>query len=297
MAKLFQIIFILLCFSTLGFAEESPALSQRAIESIQQQTHEMRALGVPESQARKMLTLMVQKTFQKQTRIRARQVIITAAKEGLSTEPIINKAMEGMAKQVREQNIIVAMEAVYRRHAHANQLARSLSNDKENIEIMTQTIADSMAAGMKSTDIKSVVARLQVRTLQQTRNRSENDNLAIQTMKTVCTMARLGVESSIVSDILRNALQNQYSPQEIKQLRQLLTQKANIISPRQVANQYASSIGKAGKTGGSDGSSNGGSSSKGSGGGNGSNGGSGSGGGGSGGSGGSGGGGGGSGGK
>ena len=262
MAKLFQIISILLCFSPLGFAEEARTLSQQAIESIQQQTHEMRALGVPESQARKMLTQMIQSKFQEQTRIRAQQVIMTAAREGLSTEPIMNKAMEGMAKQVKEQNIITAMEAVYGRNAYAHQLAKALSDNKKSIENMTLTIADGLAAGMKAKDMEPVAAQLKVQTLQQTRNKAETDNLAIQTMQTARTMARLGVESSVVSDTLFKALKDQYTPLEMKQLRQQIIQQANRISPQKVANQYARSIGKAGamgNSGGNVGGSNGGS--------------------------------------
>ncbi|MDX2438980.1 MAG: hypothetical protein QNK40_00355 [Desulfobacterales bacterium] len=183
---------------------------------------------------------------------------MTAAREGISTEPIMNKAMEGMAKQIKEQNIISAMEAVYGRHTYANQLAKSLSNDPKSIETMTQTIADGLTAGMKAQNMEPVVAHLKARTLQQTKNKAENNNLAIQTMQTLRTMARLGIKASVVSDILCEALQSQYTHLEMNQLLQHLSQQAHLISPQQIVNQHAKSIGKAGNASGVGASSGGG---------------------------------------
>jgi hypothetical protein len=65
------ILFIVVFFTATAIAGESEGLSQQAMESVQQQTREMSALGISEAQAQKMLTQMVQNRFQKQNRIRA----------------------------------------------------------------------------------------------------------------------------------------------------------------------------------------------------------------------------------
>ncbi len=111
MRKTILIITILFCFTSLAFAGESEGLSQQAMESVEQQTREMSALGIPEAQAQKMLTQMVQNRFQKQNRIRAQEVVMAAAKAGLPTEPVMSKAMEGMAKQAKEQQVIAGNRA------------------------------------------------------------------------------------------------------------------------------------------------------------------------------------------
>ena len=166
------IISVLFCLTTLVFADESEGLSRQAMESVAQQTREMSALGIPDAQAQKMLTQMVQNRFQKQNIVRAQQTVMAAAKAGLPPEPVMSKAIEGMAKQAKEQQVIAAMETVRSRYAHANRLAKSLSDDKNSIAAMTQTIADSLAAGMKTEDMETVISQLQVqtRTRQQTRN-------------------------------------------------------------------------------------------------------------------------------
>ena len=251
MKKISLIISILFCLTSLAFADEPEGLSQQAMESVEQQTREMSELGIPKAQSQKMLTLMNQNRFEKQNIIRAQQVVINTAKAELPTEPVMSKAIEGMAKQAKEQQVIAAMEIVRSRYAHANRLAKSLSDDKKSIDTMTKAAADSLAAGMKTEDMEAVVAQLQVqtRTRQQTRNKTEDDKLAIQTMQTTRTMARLGVHSSEVSDTLCQALQNRYTHQEMKQLRHQIAKQAHQASAQQIASRHAGSIGKGGNTG------------------------------------------------
>ena len=257
------IMSVLFCLTSLVFADEPEGLSQQARESVEQQTREMSALGIPKAQAQKMLTLMNQNRFEKQNIVRAQQVVMNTAKAELPTEPVMSKAIEGMAKQAKEQEVIAAMETVRSRYAHANRLAKSLSDDKQSIDTMTKAAADSLAAGMKTEDMETVVAQLQVqtRTRQQTRNKTEDDKLAIQTMQTTRTMARLGVHSSEVSDTLCQALQNRYTHQEMKQMRHQIAKQSNQASARQTASRHAGSIGKGGNSGnsGSAGSGSGGS--------------------------------------
>jgi hypothetical protein len=252
MKRTWLIVFIVLFFTATAIAGESEGLSQQAMESVAQQTREMSALGIPQAQAQKMLTQMVQNRFEKQNRIRAQQVVMDTAKAGLPTEPVMSKAMEGMAKQAGQQQVIAAMETVQNRYARANRSAKALSANKKSIETLTTAMVDSMAAGMTPRDMEAVMARLQVRvqSRQQTRNKEADEQLAIETMQTVRTMARLGVPSSDVSDTVCQALQNQYTYQEMKQLRQQIATHANRQTPQQIANKHAGSIGKGGNAGG-----------------------------------------------
>ena len=222
MKKSFLMAAALFCFTWTAFADDSQALSPQAMESLQQQVREMNALGIPEAQAMKMLTRMVQNGFQEETRILAQKVVEETAMAGLPTDPVISKALEGMAKKVREQNIIQAMEAVRNRYAYANEVAKSLSTDKKNADIMAHAIADSLAAGMQEKDMEAVSARLQILIRQQTRNRADNDSLAIQTMQTARTMTRMGMASFEVSDTLCRALQKNDGEGEINRLRRTM---------------------------------------------------------------------------
>jgi hypothetical protein len=240
------IVVILCCCTSVAFADEWQGLSLQARENVQLQTREMSALGIPEAQAQTMLTLMVRNRFAEKNMVRARQVVMDAARAGLPTEPVMSKAMEGMAKQVREQQIIAAMETVRNRYAYAEQMARSLSTEKKNVEAMRNAIADSLAAGMQTANLEAVRTQLQTQTQtrQQTRNRAEDDALAVQTMQTVRTMARLGINSPEIADILNQAIRNTYTHREMEQLRLRIATNSPQESPGKIASRYAGSISK-----------------------------------------------------
>jgi hypothetical protein len=249
----------------LSYAADNAELPAQVRDQIETQTREMSAVGVPADAARHMLTKMHHNRFRAESIVRAQQVVMNCAKEGLPTEPVMSKAMEGMAKQAKAQSVVSAMEAVHSRQAFSFQMSRTLSNDPKTVNSMAKAIADSMAAGMTSRDMDQIMAQLQVQTRQQTRNQAEE--MAIQTMQTARTMARLGVQSSDVSDTLCQALQNRYTFQEMKQLRHQIATHALQASPQHIANQHAGSIGKGGNAGnsgsGGSGSSGGGSGSSG----------------------------------
>lgn len=260
---------LILFFASAGYSFENtvPSLSSQA--TVETRVQEMEAEGVPPGSARRMLVQMHQHQFKAEHMAQAQQELIRCAKAGLPTEPVIDKAMEGMAKHASEDRIIAAMKTVGARYATARQLAKTMAKDDETMEALTRTLVDTMTAGMKSEDLETISNRITIRTRQQTANRAESERLAIQTMETARTMARLGIRSADISATLCKAMDNHYNHQEMKQLRHRISQSTRGMSHQQIANQHAESIGNAGGIG-SGSSGGGGNGSGGNGGGNGS---------------------------
>ncbi|GAB6192790.1 hypothetical protein [Desulfocastanea catecholica] len=263
MKKTYLFFAALLVFSTWAYAEEIP-LSTPAQERVHQLTREMNIQGIPEAQAQRMFTLMHQQRYQERNIVRAQQTLQNAAQEDLPTEPLMNKAMEGMAKQVPEDQVIAAMERVRDRYSYSYRQARSLSADRKTMEPVAEAIADSLAAGMTNEEMDVIMTQLQVRTRQQTRNQAED--LSLQTMQTVRSMVRLGATSTDVSDTVSQALQNRYTARNMEQLRHSFADEAQRTGPSRAAHQNAQSFGRANDSGGkgSGGSGSGGSGSGGS---------------------------------
>jgi len=265
MKSTYVFFIVVLVFSTWVYADEPPPLSTQAQERVRQLTREMNSQGIPEAQAQRMFTLMHQQRYQEQNIVRAQQTIQNAAQEDLPTEPLMSKAMEGMAKQVPEEQVIAAIERVRERYRYSYRQARSLSADRKTIGPVAEAIADSLAAGMTDQEMDRIMTQLQVRTRQQTRNQA--DDLSMQTMQTVRSMVRLGGKSTDVSDTVCQALQNRYTSRNMEQLRHRFADEAQQTGPSQVSHQYAQSFGRANDAGGKDsgGSGSGGSGSGGSG--------------------------------
>jgi len=255
MKKILMVLLTIFCFASPAIAGDGQALSQQAMADIEQQAREMSTFGVPEAQAKNMLTQMVQSHFESRIMNQARQEVVNAARAGLPTEPMMNKALEGIAKKASPQEVVAAMQAVRGRYAHAHQVARSLSLDTRNIGRMTQAVADSLAAGMKVADLEAVSTQLQAQ--QQTQNPAQNEALALQTMQTVRTMAQLGIRSKDVADTVCQALRNQYTERHMEQMRHQVAEQSRQMSRQQMANQFStgrqgSSAGQGGMRGGSD---------------------------------------------
>ena len=249
----YLIVATIMLFTSLCIASENISLSTSAQAQIEAQTQVMSEVGVPAEPAHNMLTAMHQHQFANNSIAQAQLEVMNCAKTGLPTEPVMNKALEGMAKNASEQQILAAMQTVHGRYANANRMAKTMSNNKHTVDLLTHSIADSLAAGMKSSDIDTIMLQMKTKNKAQIKNKSEEDKLAIQTMQTTRTMARLGIHSSDVSDIVCQALQNNYSHQEMAQLRHQMANKAHQTSPQQIAHQHANAIGKGGDPGGSNG--------------------------------------------
>ncbi|MCP4338177.1 MAG: hypothetical protein GY799_04670 [Desulfobulbaceae bacterium] len=247
-------IIVLFTVTTMAHAADSQFLSSQNSENVQQMSKEISTLGVPEVKVQRMFTRMHQNHYQQQNIVRAKQVVMGAAQKGLPTEPIINKAMEGMVKLAKEQQVIKAMEAVRNRHEYAYKLAKSLSNNKNASHKMAGAIADSLTAGMNTQDMDRVASQLQTQTRQQTKNQAED--LSFQTMQTVRTMARLGTPASDVSDTICLALQHQYNAEQMAQLRHNFSRDTQQTSAKQLTRQYANSIDKGETPGNSSGDGN-----------------------------------------
>ncbi|MFT5698419.1 MAG: hypothetical protein ACI8ZB_001274 [Desulforhopalus sp.] len=249
------LIMAIFVMSTGAHAALSETLTLQEQNNVRQRAQEMSGQGVPEEQAQKMLSLMHQNRYQEENIVRAQQAVINAALDDMPTEPLMNKAMEGMAKDVPEEKVIAAMETVRNRYRHAYQLARSLSNDPKINGPMAETIADCLAAGMMDQEMDVIMDRLRGRTRQQTKKQA--DDLSLQTMRTVRSMVRLGANPGDTTNTVCERLQSGYIGRQMEQFRYRFTNEAQHTPAQQLAHQYARSIGQGSGAGGNNSGGNG----------------------------------------
>jgi hypothetical protein len=236
---------VFLCCSTAFGDEVDTGLSTMATEQVKVNTRAMINAGINSDGAIKMTRLMLENRFREEHALRAHQIIMNAHQQGLPVEPIMNKAYEGMVKQVQAKNIVQAMEQVRSRYAFAHEQARALTHERSEIRTMGNTIAKGLAAGMNQEDIRGITNRLQERARQMTR--AQTMELAQESFKATRDMARLGLSSKTTTDLVRLALQNQYTALDMETMRNsFMTQ--SLSSPlTHLANSYSNAI-KGGKS-------------------------------------------------
>ena len=233
------IVSVFLSFPVFSAEAQQPPDNPLA-EKLRQNTQQMIRAGIPEDQAMQMVQTMQRQQVREQYIVSAQQMIMAAHSQGLPVGPMIDKAMEGLAKGVSAEKTLQAMERVQHRYSIASRHAEQLTSNQARREQLRDMIADSLAAGIRSGDLDRIMENLQQRTRQMSRNQAEE--YALVTMQNTRTMARLSVQSSDAADVVCAALQNRYTTREMQQLHEQFMHQSRQASPNRLANQYARAI-------------------------------------------------------
>jgi len=206
-------------------------------EAIKDRTREMIQKGMAGEEAVQFVQAMVTNRFQDDQILKAQAIVLEAQERGLPTKPIINKAFEGMAKQVPPEGTLQAMEAVSSRYAFAFGQARSVTQNTEQIGRLGNMLAESLAAGLKEQDASRIVGRLQEQSPKM--NRNQMDELAAACLAMARDMSRLGVSSDLSSQVISSALSNGLSAASVAGMHQSMLAQSQTHSAQTVAQGLA----------------------------------------------------------
>jgi hypothetical protein len=241
MKKILIIIFCICLCSSLAFGEEvDRRLSTIDNEQIKVHTRAMINAGISGDEAIKMTRLMMQNNYQYQNILRAQKILIDTVKDGLPDRVVMNKAYEGIAKNVQEDRVVQAMEKTRIRYSVAYRYARSITQNPDRVKDIGKTIAESLTAGINNKDAYQIMENLQNSTRQMTSNNTEA--FAEEIFLSLRDMARRSVLSKIATDVVSKALKHQYSIEEIKQMRHSFVSRSMSIDPTILAIQYGHDI-------------------------------------------------------
>ena len=225
--------------------------------AVKERTRAVIQKGVPGEDAVQLVQAMVASRFQEEQILKAESILLDAQGRGLPTKPVINKAFEGMAKQVAPDRILQAMEAVKLRYGFSFERARAIAKNPEQVERLGSMLAESLAAGFKEQDASQVMGQIQERS--QKMNQNQMDELAAACLAMARDMSRLGVSSDVSSQVISNALSNGLSAASIASMNQTLAAQAQSHSAQALAQGLAhgmqghSAQGVSGTTGGQSG--------------------------------------------
>lgn len=241
MKKLLIIFCAVFCLSSVAFADEvDEGLSNMATEQIKVSARQMIKTGINSDDVIKMTHHMIRNQFSQQTTLRAHEIIMRAHEEKLPVGPIMNKAYEGIAKGVKAENTVKAMEAVRSRFAFSYQRARELTQEETRVHQIGKTMAESLSAGLKEKDMDTLMDRLHERTRDM--KQDETCELASETFKTAREMARLGVSSEATSGVIGQALRNRYTVKNMEQMRNMFATRSRYSNVENLARSFSAQI-------------------------------------------------------
>jgi hypothetical protein len=246
-----RILPIILCFFLylpLAIGDEvDNGLPYTATEQIKNHTRAMINAGIPSEEAIQMTRMMIENRFQQQNILQAQQTLMNTVKQGLPKDPVMNKAYEGIAKNVPAGKVVQAMEKVHNRYSYAYRKANQHAKDPGRVQNLGNSIAEGLTAGMTETDIERTIEKLEQRTRQMTQARIEA--LTEETFLSLKLMARRGVSSQEAAEVVCQALKQQYSVQEMKQVRHSFMMHSMNTDPTKLAHQFAHNIRQGGRPG------------------------------------------------
>ena len=184
---------------------------------------------------------MHQARFSHANQLQVQKLIDTCLQEGLPVKPITHKVHEGIVKNIPEDRILEAAHRVQERYAHAYRKAGELEVEPGQKLRLGHLIAGAYAAGLTEPECDRILAALRIRTRTATRSQNQQE-LHVETIATARALARRGVSSETISEVLVNALEFSYQPQGMHKMRHAFVQSSQYAAPEQTAHRFANLI-------------------------------------------------------
>ncbi len=196
--------------------------------------------GLEQENVVKLTRAMLQNKFNEQQIQLAHAMMIEAQNSGMPVQPLMNKAFEGMAKNVSPPLIVGAMQTVQSRNAFADQRAVRLSKNKSRTANLGRALSAALAAGFSKEDADKVTKMLHQRARSIESDRAYS--LALECFKTARDVSRLGVSSQTVTNMLANALNKGFNHQDMHAMRSAFMTEARGSQPQELARSYSAAM-------------------------------------------------------
>ncbi len=217
--KHFLIVLVgILVWTTVAMGETvEQGLPQSATEQVRTSAHRAINSGLDHDAVMEMTRSMLEHNFDPDHILQAHAILMESHQQGLPVEPIMNKAHEGMAKQIPGENVVRAMEQVQSRHQFAAEHAQTFTRNRGQMTRISELMADSLAAGIHRKDAARIMQTLQTRSQHMTQ--AQTIELATETLMTTRALARQGQASAMAADTVCKGLQQGWGPQEMHAMR------------------------------------------------------------------------------
>ena len=249
MRRMVGIATALLLIGTAAFgADWESKMPAGTSERVRASAREAIRAGVDPDEVVVLTAKMEENRFGERLTLRAHEIVMAARQERLPMDPIVNKAYEGIAKRVAAEKTVQAMETVRSRYSLAFREARTITAEEKQQQALGRTIAEGLAAGIREREMARITEELQQQSRQL--SREQRSELALQSLQASREMARLGVSSVAVGDVICQALQHQFTAREMAQMRTAFTAEARYGKAENIAQQYGTQIGGGARAGG-----------------------------------------------
>ena len=234
-------LFVVLFATAAPCDEIEDSLPPNSPEAVKASTRHAIQNGLAQENVVKLTRAMLQSKFNEQQIQLAHALMIEAKNSSMPVQPLMNKAFEGMAKNVSPALIVGAMQTVQSRNAFANQRAARISKNKSHTANLGRALSAALAAGFSKENADKITTLLQ----QQAKSMKTDQaySLALECFKTARDISRLGVSSSSVTNMVTSALNKGFNHQDMHAMRSaFMTEARGSSQPQELARSYSAAI-------------------------------------------------------
>jgi hypothetical protein len=233
----------LLVMVMLGVMAPALSFSANIAPRVQKSLDALREAGLDSSRIRSLTKRMIEAGVPTEVIVRVHQALLETRRQGLDIAPVIQKAREGLAKNVLDARLPEAMDQVRSRQETAERIGRSIEpHDNRWRERISQAVYDSLAAGLTRDDVDLLLDKLRQRS--QNSDRKQIHPLAEETFAATRDLTRRGVRSQTAVQVAVRALDSGYGANDLMALRKAFNQKAQTGRADELAGNWASAIRK-----------------------------------------------------
>jgi len=234
------VLFIMLFAAAAQCDEIGDSLPPNSPEAVKASTRQAIQNGLEQENVVKLTRAMLQSKFNEQQIQLTHALMIEAKNSGMPVQPLMNKAFEGMAKNVSPPLIVGAMKTVQSRNAFAYQRAARLSKNKSHMANIGRALSAALAAGFSKEDADKITKMLQ----QQAKSMKPDQvySLSLECFKTSRDVSRLGVSSPNVTNMVASALNKGFNHQDMHAMRSAFMTEARGTQPQELARSYSAAM-------------------------------------------------------
>ena len=201
-----------------AFADEiDDALPAGTPQMVEDNVRKMVDDGIQKEAALEMANEMAKNKFDDKQMLEAQKKVMEAHQKGLPVEPLMDNIKEGEVKHMAPDDVVHEMEVEVEHLEIAHAEVEGLELEPGRGKKLTATIAEGMAAGLEPEDVHQMQSRVRERT--RTRDRNGAADLADATFEAARDLARQGVSSKKAAHVVEAALEKEYEPEDMHQMR------------------------------------------------------------------------------
>ena len=233
-------LFVVLFATAAPCDEIEDSLPPNSPEAVKASARQAIQNGLEQENVVKLTLAMLQNKFNEQQIQLAHAMMIEAQNSGMPVQPLMNKAFEGMAKNVSPPLIVGAIKTVQSRNTFAYQHAARFSKNKSHRANLGRALSAALAAGFSKEDADKVTKMLQQRA--ESMKSDQVYSLALECFKTSRDVSRLGVSSPNVTNMVAGALNKGFNHQDMHAMRSAFMTEARGSQPQELARSYSAAM-------------------------------------------------------